>query len=168
MLTKATPKSLQAWLAKNCEQFFKFPHEYLEGVLQITLKIDKGVAVSSLYMPCCEGSVATAHQGVGYYFLCAKGRDLYTNNSTLLTERQTILPSPRILPPTLPSLAIPSLWGNFGSRIHCLPCPPACGTFTSSSITLSHHKAYGMWLGKNSMPGGEHSKASAFLCCSLF
>lgn len=55
-----------------------------------------------------------------------------------------------------------------GLRICCLSCSHVWGTFTSPGAMVPHHKAYSMQLGKNSMPGGEHSKTSAFLCCSLF
>lgn len=63
--------------------------------------------------------------GVYYGFLCAHARDLYTDNNTLPTKRQTGLPSPRVLAPPLPSLAFVSLWGNVSNRVCCLPLPCA-------------------------------------------
>lgn len=161
---KDTPKSLQACLAECGEQFCKFPPKDLEGVLQTTLKIKEECVCLVRALEAQMQQPTKAAVSVDYCFLCAQGRDLSTANTTFPTHSETNCSvQPRGPSPTSAQPGHSPLWGNAGSRIRYLPCPCVCPCVT----TALHHKAYGMWLGKNSMPGGEHSKASAFLCCSL-
>lgn len=165
---KDTPKSLQAWLAECGERSCKFPPKDLEGVLQTTLKIKEDCVCLVRALEAQMQQPAKAAVSVDYCFLCAQGRDLSTASSTFPTHSKTNCSvQPQGPSPTSAQPGRSPLRGNAGSRIRCLPCLCVCGTFPSPGTTVLHHKAYSMWLGKNSMPGGEHSKASTFLCRSL-
>lgn len=123
---------------------------------------DKRAAVSSLYVP-GRLSCPTTHQGAAP---AAPAFCVHRVGALTPTQWQTALPSPGVLPPFC--LAWPFPPSGAKKELYLLPSLLACGTFISPGTMAAHHKAYSMRWGKNSIPGGEHSKASTFLCSSLF